>query len=215
MKLWTLPFRLLGLLGLAAVLSGAWLLRGDLWYSLRPRVVGLLYPQSAGLAPPPAVESAPRAHAKVDSLKGWRADSVVLGSAELQTLILEGIPPDARARLDSLSVELGEARLTASARVDTRQLPPSLPGPLAGALEPWERVTATGSIADAGPGKAAWIVDGLTLRGFRLPAVASQRLLEAAVPVAPGGVLVVTLPAGVGAVRIHADRAVLFRRGAR
>jgi hypothetical protein len=210
MKLWTLPFRLLGILGLAAGLSGAWVLREDLWRALRPQVARLVDPRSAGMAPP-GIDPGSRAHDKVDSLNGWRADSVVLSVSEVQVLILEGIPPQARAGLDSLAVQLGEARLTASARIETRRVPTAGLGPLAWALEPWERVTLTGSVADAGPGRAAWVVDGLTLRGFRLPEEASRRLVEAAVPTARGGVLVVTLPAGVNALRLHPDRAVLLR----
>ena len=175
MRLWTLPFRVLGIFVLAALVSGAWLFRNELLRLVRPqvaRVTESITGDARGLPGPSALA---RAHDKVDSLHGWNADSVVLNASEMASLLADGLPREARGHLDSISLVLGEGRVTVSARLETSQIPKEALGPLAGALEPWERVSASGPVTVVKVGQAEWRVDALTLRGFTLPEDASRR----------------------------------------
>ena len=131
-----LPLKLLGLLLLAALLSGGWLFRDQILRQLRPqvsRVTGALTGADAGV---PDAAGLTRARDKADSLHGWHADSVLLSASEMASLVREGLPPEVRDRMDSLRLDLGEARLTVSARLETSRIPADALGPLAGALEP-------------------------------------------------------------------------------
>lgn len=221
--------RLLGLLALAVALSGAWLFRGELIDYARPQVENLRDAlgasegsrgaESAGgspaPAPAPATPATPagleRAHDKVDSLHGWAADSVVLSAREMAALLVEGLPSEARARVDSVRVTLGDGRVTVAARLETTRIPASALGPLAGALEPWEAVSGSGIVATTAPGRAEWRVDALTLRGFTLPEVTSRQLVSRALPGVRDGAVPFNLPRGIARIRIRPTGATLYR----
>lgn len=214
MRLWTLPFRLLGIFVLAVIVSGAWLFRFEILRLVRPqvaRVTESLGGEGAGRPGPAALA---RAKDKVDSLHGWAADSVVLTANEMAALLVDGLPSEARAHLDSVTIELGDSRVTVSARLETTQIPRDALGPLAGALQPWERVAAAGPVRILKAGQAEWRVDALTLRGFTLPEETSQRLVERALPGTKSGVVPLTLPKGVTGLRIRRDGVSLYRREA-
>lgn len=214
MRLWTLPFRLLGIFVLAVIVSGAWLFRFEILRLVRPQVARVTESLGGDGAGRPGPAALARAKDKVDSLHGWAADSVVLTANEMAALLVDGLLPDARAHLDSMAVELGEARVTVSARLETAQIPKDALGPLAGAVEPWERVTAAGPVRVVKTGQAEWRVDALTLRGFTLPEEASRRLVERALPGTKDGVVPLTLPKGVAGLRIRRDGVALYRREA-
>lgn len=223
MRLWLLPFRLAGLLGLALVVSGAWLFRADLLGFIRPRVEQARDALGAGGAPGPSRPAVPdaaitpgaleMAQDKVDSLHGWGADSVVLSAREMTSLLVAGLPPEARSRLDSVSVSLGDGRVTVRGRLETTHIPKEELGLLAGALEPWEAVRGSGAVVATGPGRAEWRVDALTLRGFTLPAQASRQLVSRALPGVRDGAIPFTLPAGIGRLRVRPSGVTMYREG--
>jgi hypothetical protein len=130
----------------------------------------------------------------------------------MASLLADGMPREARAHLDSLALVLGEGRVTVSARLETAQIPPDLLGPLAGALDPWERVAAAGPVTMTKPGQADWHVDALTLRGFTLPEEVSHRLVGRALPGARDGSVPLTLPAGIVGLRIRPAGVALYRK---
>lgn len=215
MQLWTLPFRFLGIIALALLVSGAWLFRQEIGRLVRPaeshtgRAPGAGAP---GLAEPSALA---RARDKVDSLHGWGADSVVLTAAEMASLVMDGLPRDARRHLDSLTIVLGEERVTTSVRLESAAMPPDQLGPLAGALDPWERVSVSGVVSVTKPGVAEWRVDSLTLRGFTLPEQASRQLLGRALGGSASGVVPLALPRGIAGVRVRPTGVALFREDSR
>jgi hypothetical protein len=223
MRLWLLPFRLAGLLGLALLVSGAWLFRADLLGFIRPRVEQARDALGAGGAPGPARPAGPdaavtpgglgMAQDKVDSLHGWGADSVVLSAREMTSLLVAGLPPEARSRLDSVSVSLGDGRVTVRGRLETTHIPKEELGLLAGALEPWEAVRGSGAVVATGPGRAEWRVDALTLRGFTLPAQASRQLVSRALPGVRDGAIPFTLPTGIGRLRVRPSGVTMYREG--
>jgi hypothetical protein len=214
MRLWTLPFRFLGIVALALLVSGGWLFRREIVRLVRPAVGApdrALESGPAGRAEPAALA---RARDKVDSLHGWGADSVVLTAAEMASLVMDGLPRDARRHLDSLTVTLGEGRLTASARLESGAIPREQLGPLAGALDPWELVLASGVVRVTKPGVAEWRVDSLTLRGFTLPEQASGQLLGRALGGSGNGAVSLALPHGIADVRVRPTGVALFREDA-
>jgi hypothetical protein len=131
----TLPFRLALL---ALLLAGAylgWRNRDRIadMLGLRPAVT--VAPESRGQ---PTGRGLARALEKVDSLNGWRADSIVLSAGEMASLIGAGLPALVRRDIDSLRVELLEGAIRVCGRIRTEGLPREVLGPFAGALRPWE-----------------------------------------------------------------------------
>lgn len=210
------PLKLAGLLLLAALISGAWLFRHEILERVGPEVArvrerfreGKAGGHGAGVPGPEALEEATD---KVDSLNGWQADSVLLSAAEMAALIERGLPRAARGRLDSITLVLGRDRVTVSALLETKRIPREVLGPLAGALDPWERISAAGTVEGRGPGRAVWQVDALSLRGFTLPEAASRDLVARALPGAPDGAIPLDLPAGIAALRVRPSGVALYR----
>ncbi len=214
MKLWTLPFRFLGILALAALVSGAWLFRHQLAGLVKKPGQGTEAP--AGGNPGVANQaSLARARDKVDSLHGWQADSIVLTAAETASILLDGLPGDARRHLDSVTVVLGDDRVTLTAKLETSAIPKDQLGPLAGALNPWELIVAGGRVAVTRPGFAEWRVDSLNLRGFTLPAETSAQLIGRALDGAKDGAVRLELPRGISGLRVRSSGVALFREEAR
>ena len=207
MKLWTLPFRVLGILLLAVLVSGGWLFRRQLMHRVAP-------PQAAMQPERPAVPTSgtlSSARDKIDSLHGWSADSIVLSAREMAALVLDAVPPDARRHVDSVVFTLGEGQISATGRVETSAIPRAALGPLADALAPWERVSASGPVLDRGRGRAAWQVNAATIRGFTLPEAATHQLIAQSMPSVQDGALPFALPRGIARFRVRPTGVVLFR----
>jgi hypothetical protein len=207
MKLLSWLVRLLGIILLAAVVSGAWLYRHELLQRFRP---GAEKGRGASAGSPSSTALA-RARDKIDSLHGWSLDSVVLSPAEAASLLLEGLPSESRRHLDSVSVLFGTGRITVSAMLESAAIPREQLGPLAGALHPWERITADGPVGVPRPGQAVWQVEALTIRGFTLPEAASRSLIGKALRAADDGSIALTLPRGVAGLHIRPSGVALFR----
>jgi hypothetical protein len=214
MRLWTLPLRILGILALAALVSGAWLFRADLARKVWPEKQGAFRP--AAESPLVPVAEAPtvlaRAKDKIDSLHGWAADSVILSASEAVALIMDAVPPDARRHIDSVALRLTEGKITATARVETSAIPKGALGPFASALDPWERVTASGPVLDREAGWAAWQVNEVTIRGFTLPQSATHSLIAQSLPAVKDGALPFALPKGIYAIRVRPRGVVMYRQ---
>ena len=157
----TAPFKVLGCLGLLAALLVGWLYRDRVLREaghLRDRIEQ----PSAPSAPAAAVRGRPSARAlssaqaKIDSLNGWRADSVVLSPSEVASLMGQGLSPKFRKELDSLQVELLDGEVKLRGRLRTARLPREVVGPFAAALRPNEPVEAIGPLRVTGPGTGEW-----------------------------------------------------------
>jgi hypothetical protein len=214
MRLWTMPLRFLGIIVLAALVSGAWLLRRDLVQKVWPEKQGALRPTTESPVVP--AREAPtvlaRAKDKLDSLHGWSADSVVLSASEAVALIMDAVPPEARRHIDSVALRLSEGTITATGKVETAAIPKSALGPFASALEPWERVTASGPVLDRESGRAAWQVNTVTIRGFTLPQSATHSLIAQSLPSVKDGALPFALPRGIYAIRVRPRGVVMYRQ---
>jgi hypothetical protein len=204
------PFKLLGGLALIVALAIGWLYRDRLAAELH-RVLDL-----SGAGEPPSATGRPgsralvSAQSKVDSLHGWRADSVVLTPSEVASLIGAGLEPSLRRQLDSLQVELLDGSVAVNAKLATARLPRELIGPLAVALHEREPVQAAGPIQVVGPGKAEWEVRSFRIREFPIPRDAVPKLLARAFGDSTRRAVPVRIPPGIREIRIRPSGATLF-----
>ena len=205
----TLPFRLLALLVLIALLYVGWTERDRIaaaWHQVGGAPVGAV----VGATGHAGSEALVRAQEKIDSLNGWRADSVVLTASEMASLVGAGLDGRVRGELDSLSVTLGEDRLVVAGRIRTAGLPREVLGPLAGALDEREPVRAAGPVIVTGPQLAAWTVEEFAVRDFDFPREMVPRIIGIVTGRKQGGVVAIGIPAGIGGVRVHPDGVTLY-----
>ena len=204
----SLPFKLLGGLAVVLALAVGWLYRDRL-----SAEVGRLLNRPSGAATVstgrPGASALSSANSKVDSLNGWRADSVVLSASEVASLIGAGLNPALRRQLDSLQVELQEGEVVVEAKLATARLPRELTGPLALALRDREPVKAGGPIKVTGPGKAEWAVQSFRIRDFPIPRDAVPRLMEKAFGDSTRSIPV-RIPRGIKEIRVFPSGAILF-----
>jgi hypothetical protein len=206
----SLPFKLLGAVVLVAALAIGWLYRDRLGTELR-RLLGSSTadgtPTGAGR---PGSRALASAKSKIDSLNGWRADSVVLTPAEVASLIGAGLDPSLRRQLDSLQVELQDGAVSVSANLATSRLPRELTGPLSVALREKEPIQAAGPINVTAPGRAEWAVRSFQIREFPIPRDAVPRLVAKAFGDTARRTIPVRIPDGVRQIRVRPSGATLF-----
>jgi hypothetical protein len=205
------PFKLLGGLALIAILVLGWLYRDRLGHGVRG-VLGNtgLVKRDTARSGRPGNRSLLAARSKIDSLNGWRADSVVLTPAEVASMIGIGLDPAVRSQLDSMEVHLDEGSVGVSAVLSTARLPKELIGPLAMALRSRERVEAAGPLRVVGPRQAEWAVRSFTIRNFPIPRDAVPTLVSRALGDTSRSTVPVRIPAGVRDIKIHPSGAVLY-----
>ena len=205
----TAPFKLLGCLGLIVLLVLGYLYRDRLEQEgrgLLERIRGVA-PSSSGR---PGVSSLESATAKVDSLNGWRADSVVLTASEFASLVGNGLDRQFRSQLDSLRVELLEGEIQVSARLHTGMLPTEIIGPLSGALRPTEPVQAAGPVRVTRPGAGEWQVRTFRIGDFPVPDEMVPGLVGRALGDPRRKAIPVTVPEGIRAIRVRPGGAILY-----
>jgi hypothetical protein len=208
------PFKVLGCLGLLAALLVGWLYRDRVVREGR-RIIGRIEAPGEKRPPTasagrPGTRSLASARAKIDSLNGWRADSVILSPSEVASLMGADLAPKFRTELDSLQVELLDGEVQVRARLRTARLPRELVGPLATALRPNEPVEATGPLRVLGPGAGEWAVRSFRIRDIPVPAAAVPRLISRALDEPGRETVPWTVPAGIRAIRIHPGSATLY-----
>src|SRR3954471_23070102 len=194
------PFKLLGGVGVIVLLAIGWLYRDRLAGELR-RLIGS--ESEAGTAGRPGTDALLSARAKIDSLNGWRADSVILTASEVASMIGVGLDPSVRSQLDSLQVQLLDGSIGVSARLSTARLPRELIGPLAMALRDQERVEAAGPLTVVQPRQAEWRAPSSRIGAFPtrrdpLPRLVSKALGDTSRTSGP-----IRIPAGIREIRIR------------
>lgn len=219
----TAPFKLIGCLGLLILLGLGWLYRDRLEGEARRLIERArdVVPSASETASTstaatpsatgrPGVMALKTARAKVDSLNGWRADSVVLTPSEFASLVGTGMDGQLRRQLDSLRVELLDGEIRVSARLRTEGLPPEVLGPLAGALGPREPVDAAGPLRVTRPGIGEWRVRSFRIGDIAVPDEMVPRLLGEALGDRRQTAVPVEVPEGVRAIRILPGGAILY-----
>jgi len=208
----TAPFRALGCLVLIAALALGWLYRDQVVRTARgwlARADGMP-PAAAAPAGRPGARALASARSKVDSLNGWRADSVVLTPSELASLIGDGMDRELRRQLDSLRVEPIAGELKLRARLRTGRLPSDVVGPLAIALRETEPIEAVGPLRVVRPTVGEWTVRSLRIRELPLPADLVPRVVSRVLGDPAQHVVPVKVPPGVGAIRLAPGAAILY-----
>jgi hypothetical protein len=204
------PFKLLGGLVLVLALAIGWLYRDRLSAELRRLVPSTSSSEAATSHGRPGTQALSSAQSKIDSLNGWRADSIVLTAAEVASLIGAGLQPSLRRQLDSLQVELQDGEVAVNAKLATARLPRELIGPLAVALRDREPVEAAGPIEVTGPGRAEWSVRSFRIRDFPIPSDAVPKLMARAFGDSTRRTIPVRIPTGIREIRVRPDGATLF-----
>jgi hypothetical protein len=204
------PFRIMGCLGLLLLLAVGWLYRDRIASEAR-RIFGTIGgSEAASSTGRPAVRAIASARAKIDSLNGWRADSVVLTASEVASMIGSGLDRELRKQLDSLQVELLDGSIAVRARLATARLPRELVGPLAVALRPTEPIEAAGPLAVVGPQKAEWAVQSFRIRNFPIPRDAVPNLISKALGDPARKTVPVRIPPGIAEIKVRPTGATLY-----
>ena len=206
----TAPFKFVGFLGLLVALAVGWLYRDRLADEGRKVVGSITGSDVASTGGRPGSRALLWAHAKIDSLNGWRADSVVLTASEVASMIGAGLDPSLRSQLDSLQVELQDGSIAVRARLATARLPRELVGPLSVALRPTEPIEAAGPLEVVGPRRAEWALKSFRLRNFPIPRDAVPKLVSKALGDPNKQTVPVKIPAGIREIRIHPNGATLI-----
>jgi hypothetical protein len=203
----TAPFKLIGGIGIILLLVVGWLYRDRLADELR-KALGREGADS-GISGRPGTHALLSARAKVDSLNGWRADSVILSPSEVASMIGVGLDPSVRSQLDSLEVQLLDGSIGVSALLSTARLPRELTGPLAVALRSKERIEAAGPLKVVAPRRAEWAVQSFRIRDFPIPRDAVPQLVARALGDSTRRTVPIRIPAGVREIRIRPSGATL------
>lgn len=204
------PFKFVGCLGLILLLVVGWLYRDRITSEVRSLFGSSILTNRVTSAGRPGSRAIISARAKVDSLNGWRADSVVLTASEVASLIGAGLDPAVRSQLDSLQVYLMDGSIGVKASLATARLPRELVGPLAVALRPREPIEAAGPLKVVGPRKADWDVQSFRIRNFPIPRDAVSKLVSRALGDSDKKTVPVRIPAGIREIRIRPSGATLF-----
>jgi hypothetical protein len=204
------PVRLIGWLGVIAALALGWLYRDRLIREGRRVLAGQAAAAPVVSGGRPGARALESARSKVDSLNGWRADSIVLTPAEVASLMGSGLQPAFRKELDSLQVDLLEGEVAVRARLRTARLPKELVGPLGVALRTYEPVQAVGPLRVLGPGVGEWAIRSIRIRDFPLPDAMVPQLVSRALDDPGRHTVPWRVPAGVRAIRLRPGSATLF-----
>lgn len=206
----TAPFKFVGCLGLIVLLVAGWLYRDRLTGEVRRLLGASVLANQVTSAGRPGSRALVSAHAKIDSLNGWRADSVVLNASEVASLIGSGLDPEVRSQLDSLQVFLMDGSVGVKASLATARLPRELVGPLSVALRPREPIEAAGPIEVLAPRSAAWEVQSFRIRNFPIPRDAVSKLVSRALGDSTRHTVPVRIPAGIREIRVRPSGATLL-----
>jgi hypothetical protein len=205
----TAPFRLLGCLGLIVALGLAYIYRDRLEQEGRR-----LIERIQGIAPPssgrPGVSSLESAKAKVDSLNGWRADSVILTASEFASLVGSGMDRELRSQLDSLQIDLLDGEIQIRARLRTERLPQEMIGPLSGTLRATEPVQAAGPVRVTRPGAGEWQVRSFRIGDLVVPDALVPGLVGGALGDPERTTVPFKVPAGIRSIRVRPGGATLY-----
>jgi hypothetical protein len=204
------PLRLIGWLGLIAALALGWLYRDRLLREGRQLLNDRTSAAPSTSDGRPGARALAMARSKVDSLNGWRADSIVLSASEVASLMGSGLQPEFRKELDSLQVQLLDGEVAVRARLRTARLPKELVGPLGVALRAFEPVQAVGPLRVLGPRSGEWAIRSVRIRDFPLPDAMVPRLVSRALGDPRQRTVPWRVPPGIRAIRLRPGGATLY-----
>lgn len=207
----TWPFRLLLGLLVALLLFGTWAYRRELMGMWRFWRSGTA--REAPVTGRASTAALARATDLVDSMNGWRADSIVLSAEELASLLQAGLGGAAARYLDSVEVTLGTDHATVGALLATEAIPPRALGPFKRFVRPRESIRVGGRLVVLGAETGALRVDQVSLRGLPFPTAMIGRFMSTSLDASEDGTVRFQLPKGIRDVRVRPGGVVLYGGG--
>jgi hypothetical protein len=136
---------------------------------------------------------------------------VVLTTAEMASLIQDGLDPIAQQALDSLLVTFEDGRFILEAVLITEVWGREALGPFAAMLQPREPLRVAGPARAERAGVIAWEPDEFTVRNLPFPKATIPALVKSLTG-GSGGAILLVVPATVGDVRIRPEGVTFYRR---
>lgn len=207
----TWPIRLAFALLVTFLLFAGWAYRRELsgmwrfWRSGEPKAASVM-----GTASPAALA---KATDLVDSLNGWRADSIVLTADQLASLLQAGLGGAAARYLDSVTVTLGTDHATVGAMLATEAIPRRALGPFRRFVRARERISVGGRLVVLGAESGALRVDAVSLRGLPFPSAMIGRFMSASLDASEDGTVRFKLPKGIRDLKVAPSGVVLYGGG--
>lgn len=200
--------RLLLAIILILLLAAGWLYRDEVVRWGR----GVVDPMSvARRTGTPSPEALARANDQLAVLVQERPDSVVLGAAELASLVVAGSELLGVDGVDSVEVELGDRAIRVRTMLATGRLPERLRRMIPGTPAAYEEVIIHGGLVPARAGVAEWEFERVIVRGLPLPADVVARVLGQATGRASDGRLEIALPPAVSGFRVRPEGVAIYR----
>ncbi len=168
-----------------------------------------VFPEGQGSSSPEARESAIRKYQRMARIDG--PEFVILSSAEMASLIRDGLDPVGRRALDSLSVTFEDGRLIVEALLVTDVWGKDALGLLGGLLRPYEPLRVAGPAQIARPGVLAWEPDEFSVRSIPFPRAAIPPIVERLAGRDDGRMLF-GVPSTIAEIRIEPDKVIFYRR---
>ena len=164
---------------------------------------------TVGRPSPAALRSAQDKEATIARSGG--AGRIVLDADEMASLIEDRLDTRARMALDSIRVILEPGRVSLEAELLTDVFGRDLLGPLRGIIDPREPVRVSGPAEVVAPGIVAWKVDQFVVSSFSFPGPTIGPLADRLTG-GSDGVILISVPATVGDIRVSPDGVTFFRR---
>jgi hypothetical protein len=205
------PLRLLFVLFVLLLLGGGWMYRRELagmWHFWRSGTV-----EEAPVTGKASAAGLASATNLVDSLNGWRADSIMLNAEQLASLLQAGLGGSAARYLDSVEVTLGTDHATVSASLATEAIPRNAFGPFRRLVRDRERVSVGGRLVVLGAETGALRVDAVKLRGIPFPSSLTGRFMSASLDASEDGTVKFALPPGIRDLKVRPNGVVLYGGG--
>ena len=205
----SLPFRLLGIALLAAGLYLAWHNRDD----VRRLVHRMTADGPAPVETPVTPElSRSRMAARLDSLSGGKADSVIFPAADVRVLVADELAARAPDLVDSVSVELGDGTVAVRGLVDTSRLPKGILGSIGNLIDGRQPVEVNGALSLLRIGMGELRIENVRVRGVPVPRSVWESLVGT---VMPGSRSSLTFPVDtwITGVRVTPGGTVLYGKG--
>ncbi len=165
--------------------------------------------EGQGSPSPEARESAIRKYQRMARIDG--PELVILSSAEMASLIRDGLDPVGRRALDSLSVTLEDGRLILEALLVTDVWGKDALGLLGGLLRPYEPLRAAGPARIVRPGVLAWEPDEFSVRSIPFPRAAILPIVKRLAG-RDDGQMLFGVPSTVAEIRIEPGKVTFYRR---
>jgi hypothetical protein len=138
-------------------------------------------------------------------------ERIVLTADEMASLIQDRLDSRARMALDSISVILEPERFSLEADLLTDVFGRDLLGPLRGIIDPHEPIRVSGMAEVVAPGIVSWRIDEFVVSSFPFPGPTIPTLVNRLTG-GSDGVILISVPATVGDIRVDPDGVTFYRR---